>query len=147
MTDKEIYETANVSKSHWFKCKKMVGFPHSGNTEEKIAFIVMKKDNNRGRTPDKAKKNIVTDHKGLDIAYRRELADLAKVEQSIHCNQEKIIEERDEKFVELLYDSINGILEDCKECQMTKKQLNFLQDAIGERIKTLSDALKELRQA
>ena len=147
MTDKETYELAGVSKGYYYKAKKKIGFPHSGDTAEKIEFLLTTKDNNRGRKSNKNKGNIVTDKKGLDIAYRRELADLAKVEQQIYDNQLKIIASRDDEFIDVLNECIIGILKDCKECQMTEKQLTFLQDRMSERIEMLSDALKVLRQA
>jgi ACT domain-containing protein len=146
MTDKEIYEKAGVSKSHYIKCKKMIGFPHSGTVEERIAFVVLKRDNRKGRPNKNALKGLKTNTEAFDLQMRKELADVAKVEQQIHANQEKIIEKHDELFIEALNAFVLGFLEDCKECKLSEKQLISLQDAIGVRLETLSEQLKVLRQ-
>ena len=149
MTDKEIFTAAGVSKAFFYnKAKKMPGFPHDGTDEQKISFCVIKKDNNKGRRPNRVKKAIdpKTDEKAYSLALEREELDAAKVHDQIMKNQWKILATRDEKLTDLLNQFITGLLEDCKTCKMTKKQLNTLQDATSERLKILSEQLEALRQ-
>ena len=147
MTDKELYTQAGVSKTTFYKLKKLPGFPHTGTNEDKIAFLVLKKDHNKGRIPNKAKKGLITSEKAHSLAIEREELDAAKVHDQIMKNHWKILATRDTKFSEILNEFVQGFLEDCKQCDMNKKQLSTLQVATSERLKTLEGQLKELRQA
>jgi len=135
----DLAKAMSVSESTIHNWKKKEGFPHDGRLIDAIEFCSYLVSDKGRRTDLKTPTNIdaqnrIKEKHDLDIQIKKEKLGLGQL-KTLSIYKEFILVFSDEL--------IQGMIEDIKECNLSKEQLKILTPLLKKRVKTWKESVTQ----